>query len=604
VGQGEGRQAAGEDPVPADPVHLPARLHHHPRACRHTDRAVIPLTESRDRLIAFRPAILAIRWGTTGVGVVLAALSFQSGEGWTIAFCGLITAYTIFRTITPLQYVEDRKSLLAMIAEVLLPVTAVVLTGFWDSPFVFSLITSVIIAGFAKGFGFALRFAAASSIIVGASSLLNHHHNYRVAAQWTIELVLVALVAGYARRISGEADRQHTLALDRLGRLTDANTLLFALHKVAQTLPASLDLDEVLDQTMSRLHDLFDFESAAILLLDETEGAWLVARREGTRLPAKLVAADLPRPLRSTLTLRTCVEETNLLIQGGPGLAPSMYSGIYTVLPARGATIGLVSLEHTEPGHFSARDVDLLNGFAEPAALAIDNARWFARLRTVGADEERTRIARDLHDRIGQSLAYLAFELDRIVKNDGKGDDVGGALDQLRSDVRGVIREVRDTLYDLRTDVTDSIDMLTVVDMFLQRVRDRSGLEITLRSDSSGRLPILQEREMFRIVQEAVVNVERHARASHITVTWQCDGNRAYLEVSDDGTGFPVGRAGRLDSYGILGMRERASSIGALLDVSSAVGSGTRVRVSLTPAGGEERRRRPARAPLEMGRTA
>src|SRR4029077_17819313 len=135
--------------------------------------------------------------------------------------------------------------------------------------------------------------------------------------------------------------------------------------------------------------------------------------------------------------------------------------------------------------------------------------------------------------------------------------------EQLRSDVRGVIREVRDTLYDLRTDVSDSIDMLTVLDQFLKRVRDRSPLEVTLRSDESGRLPILQEREMFRIAQEAVVNVERHAGANHITVTWQCTGASAYLEVADDGTGSPVGKAGRLDSYGILGMRERASSIGA-----------------------------------------
>jgi signal transduction histidine kinase len=507
----------------------------------------------------------------------------------------------MYRTTKPLEYHDDRASLLNVLFEVALPVLACVSTGYWDSPFVFSLITAVIIAGFARGFAFGLRVALASALAVGIPNLLTGHHNYRVAAQWTVELLLVAVVAGYARRISGEADRQHSIALDRLGRLADANTLLFSLHRVAQTLPASLDLDEVLDQTISRLKDLFDFEAAAVLVLDETDRNWLVVRREGTRLPPKISMSELPPPLRSAINVRTCVGESNLLVRGGPGLAPSMYSGLYTVLPARGATIGLVALEHTEPGHFTARDVELLNGFAEPAALAIDNARWFARLRTVGADEERTRIARDLHDRIGQSLAYLAFELDRIVKNDGKGDDVGASLDQLRSDVRGVIREVRDTLYDLRTDVSDSIDMLTVIDMFLQRVRDRSGIDITLRSEASGRLPILQEREMFRIAQEAVVNVERHAHASHITVTWQCDGGSAYLEVADDGTGFPVGKAGRLDSYGILGMRERASSIGASLDVLSTVGAGTRVRCSVAPMTAERRTRARVAEPEPAG---
>ena len=78
----------------------------------------------------------------------------------------------------------------------------------------------------------------------------------------------------------------------------------------------------------------------------------------------------------------------------------------------------------------------------------------------------------DLHDRIGQSLAYLAFELDRIVKSDGRGDTVGPSLEQLRSDIRDVIREVRDTLYDLRTDVSEDHDILSVLNLYLQRVRE------------------------------------------------------------------------------------------------------------------------------------
>ena len=81
-----------------------------------------------------------------------------------------------------------------------------------------------------------------------------------------------------------------------------------------------------------------------------------------------------------------------------------------------------------EPNHFDRRDVELLSGYVEPAALAIDNARWFSRLRTVGAEEERNRLARDLHDRIGQSLAYLAFELDRLIRANERGDDVAPEL--------------------------------------------------------------------------------------------------------------------------------------------------------------------------------
>ena len=101
---------------------------------------------------------------------------------------------------------------------------------------------------------------------------------WRETVQWTAELVLVAMIAGYARRVTGEVDRQHTMALDRLGRLTDANLLLHSLHSVTQTLPASLDLDDALDTTVGRLRDLFDFDGAVVFLLDETDHMWVVAR--------------------------------------------------------------------------------------------------------------------------------------------------------------------------------------------------------------------------------------------------------------------------------------------------------------------------------------
>jgi signal transduction histidine kinase len=265
----------------------------------------------------------------------------------------------------------------------------------------------------------------------------------------------------------------------------------------------------------------------------------------------------------------------------GPGISPMSSSGLYTVLPARGAIIGLLAVESRRPRAFSTRDIELLNGFVEPVALAIDNARWFSRLRTVGADEERTRIARDLHDNIGQSLAYLAFELDRIVDRD-EPDDVKPALDQLRHDLRGVIGEVRDTLYDLRTDVSEGTEIGAVLEQFASRLAQRTELDIRVYCDQGGaRLPILQEREMWRIAQEALVNVERHAKAKAAAVRWRCDGEAAALEVADDGQGFPAGKAGRLDSYGMMGMRERASSIGATLEIHTEEGRGTVVRCFL-----------------------
>ncbi len=541
------------------------------------------LADDVDRLGPFAPAVLAVRWGTTVLSTALAFPAFIEADWSTVGWCGAIIAYTILRTIQPLRYTGDTRSLVRVLVELVLPIVAVVSTGYWDSPFVFSVLTGITIAGFARGFGFGLRLAAVAAAAVSLPALSQAAWDGttgRLCAQWTAILLLVALVAGYARRISGEADRQHSVALERLGRLADANTLLFSLHRVAQTLPASFDLDDVLDTTVTRLRDLFDADALGILVADDTDGQWLVMRRHGVRLPDSIAHEDLPGVLREVVGSGDVSTAPNLLLGGGPGLAPSMASGLYAPLRARGATIGLVAVEHGVSHRFTQRDVELLGGFVEPAALAIDNARWFARLRTVGADEERTRIARDLHDRIGQSLAYLAFELDRIVDSQERGDDLAPALDQLRNDVRGVIGEVRDTLYDLRTDVSEEQALGPILESFAQRVAERSGLAIEVHCDQD-RLPLLQEREMWRIAQEALVNIERHAEASQARVVWRCNGRSAALEVLDNGKGFPPGTSGRFDSYGILGMRERASSIGATVEVASAVGRGTRVRCLL-----------------------
>lgn len=534
-----------------------------------------------DRVAGFKPAILAIRGGTTVISIVLAAPAFVDRDWTVIAWCAVIAVYNIVRLAFPIRYVTtDRSSLLWVLLEVALHVTAVVATGYWASPLVFALITAVMVAGFARGFGFALRVGLASAMAVSIPAVVGTEPGseaWREAFQWTGELVLVAMIAGYARRVTGEVDRQHTLALDRLGRLADANLLLHSLHRVTQTLPASLDLDDALDTTMGRLRDLFDFDGAAVFLLDETDHMWVVTRSDGPR-PAPTYRTDaLPVAALESIEGRRPVL-VDRLMPDSPGIAVEMSSGLYAPLLARETVLGLIALEHRDSHHFKRRDEELLHGFMEPAALAIDNARWFSRLRTVGADEERTRIARDLHDRIGQSLAYLAFELDRIVKANGKGDDVTGHLDRLRSDVRGVIGEVRDTLYDLRTDVTDDKDLAHILGEFLDRVKARSNLDIRLDAQVNGRLPLLQEREVWRIAQEAVTNVERHAHASKVAVTWRCDGTRGVLIVADDGRGFPAGRSGRLDSYGIIGMRERAASVGAALEISSEVGVGTTVR--------------------------
>ena len=534
----------------------------------------------------FNQIVFGVRLATTAVALALVVSPATNHGFGTYVWAAVVTTYNIFRLLQPLRGNDDLASVARVLVEVALHALAVTFTGAWSSPFVFPLLTAIIVAGFARGIWPALRGSVATAVAVSTVQVVSQADGPNVwvtNAQWTLFLVLVGVMSGYARRVLGEARTSHTLAMTRVEHLADANRLLSSLHTVAQLLPASLDLDEVLDSTMVRLRELFGYDAAALLLLDETDGSWRVARWDGHRLPSTLTPGELPIVLQQAQVERA-VRTVPSLIELGGGLIPKMISGCYGVLTARGNLTGLVVMESAAAGAYSGRDGDLLRGFIEPAALAIDNAQVFTRLRTVGADEERTRIARDLHDRIGQSLAYVAFELDRLLKTYERGEDVGPSLQRLRGDVRGVIGEVRDTLYDLRTDVSEEQDFVQTMEAFLERVRERSNIRARVVAQVSGRMPLLPERELWRIAQEAVINVERHAKASSVSVTWRTDGRRVELEVVDDGVGFPSGKAGRLDSYGILGMRERAASIGATMEISGAEGRGTVVRCRLDAA--------------------
>jgi signal transduction histidine kinase len=531
---------------------------------------------------SFSEAILAVRWGTAAISLALASPGIADGDGGTLVALGALVAFTAYRTIRPLRDAGDTRFIVQLLIEAAVSVLVVASTGYDESPLLFSLLAPAALAGFARGFSFGIRAALLLVAVLAVPWVVGDHHrgHGRTGLQWAGEIVLVAVVAGYARRISGEADERRDAALDRLGRLSDANVLLFQLHQVTQTLPASLDLTEVLDTTLDQLRELFPATGAAILLRDEADGAWHTVRRHGLQAAPTHADDALPGPLARTVAVRSTAHVDDLAVTG-PGLDPVSRSGLYGVLMARGATIGLIALEHGVDSGFRERDAEMLTGFVDPAALAIDNARWFGRLRTVGADEERARIARELHDRTGQSLAYVAFELDRITKQARRGAETVDSLDALRGDVRKVVGELRDTLYDLRTDVTASDGLASTLTGFLTRVGERSGLVVDLKADESARLPLPRERELWRIARDAITNVERHANASRLEVIWRCDGTSADLQVADDGGGQTSADGGTLGAPLLASLRERAAGIGATVAVVTEPGQGTRVRCTL-----------------------
>lgn len=528
-----------------------------------------------------------LRWGTLAVALSSAlARRLIVGRPALAVWIGILAGYAAWRSFRPLS--EDGRSaapgLLLVLVEVALPAAAVATTGSYDSPLVFCLLAAVVAAGLTRGFQISIIAAVAAAAGIAVPAAVGARSapgpSLQTTAQWLVELLLVAVVASWARLRFGQAERRHSLALHRLTRLEQANALLAALHRVAQSLPASLDLDDALSSTLSGLRDLARFDLMIVLVFEPTTSSWTVGAAEGTRLSGALVTEELPGALRRAIEDARSVLVEDFEPAGDHGLGSASRAGVYAPLLARGTLVGAIAIEHHHPGHFGPQDLEMMSGFAEPVALALDNAKWFRRLRTLGAAEERTRIARDLHDRLGQSLAYLAFELDRITTR-SEQETVTADLQRLRGDVRSAVTEMRETLYDLRTDVSEDRGLVETLAGFLGRVADRSGLEVHFEHRDQGRLPLPQERELWRVAQEAVANAERHSGARRLWVEWDCDGKRAQLEVRDDGEGFVAGAGGHGDAYGITGMRERADAIGARLEVDSGPGRGCMVRCRL-----------------------
>ena len=198
-------------------------------------------------------------------------------------------------------------------------------------------------------------------------------------------------------------------------------------------------------------------------------------------------------------------------------------------------------------------------------------------------EEERARIARDVHDHLGQTLTVLKMDVAEVRRRARSGgiDAVEERLTEMSSLIDSAVDDVRRVAAELRPLLLDEFDLVDAIRFYLDEIGRRAGLQCELVTADAVELPPERANAVFRILQEALTNVTRHAQATHVRVSLHADPQEVRLVVEDDGRGLPDAKLRRPGALGIIGMRDRAHLYGGDVVVEGNNGRGTTVTARL-----------------------
>jgi len=198
-------------------------------------------------------------------------------------------------------------------------------------------------------------------------------------------------------------------------------------------------------------------------------------------------------------------------------------------------------------------------------------------------EQEKSRIARELHDELGQSLTMLRMDVawcKAHVAPDAEG--FAGKFERMESLLKSTVAATRRIASDLRPLMLDDLGLVPALEWLVQNMSQRSSVHCTFSIDDPAlSLPPAQSTAVFRIVQEALTNIAKHANASQVEVSIRREGNAVHIRVHDDGVGFAVDDPRKPESFGLLGLRERISLLRGSANIESAPGAGTTIDISL-----------------------
>jgi signal transduction histidine kinase len=403
----------------------------------------------------------------------------------------------------------------------------------------------------------------------------------------------VVVLADWAAIAIDNARLYHDVAVRR-DDLERAVRGLEATAAIARAVGAETQLDRVLELVVKRGRALVDAHDVLIMLRDGDEliiaaGAGHVTIREGARLP--LAGSTAGEVLVEGRSRRTEDAEHDLRIPPEQlGVGPAS-NALLVPLLYRGQGLGVLAAFDRlsdEGGRFTRDDEQLLEAFAAQAATAVATAKSVEadrfRRSLAAAEAERQRWARDLHDETLQALAALRVHLSSAARLDDP-EAMRAAMREASAHLSDDIEALRSLISELRPPALDQLGLAPAVTSLAQRTAAANGLEVrtTIELPDDHRLLPDLETTVYRIVQEALTNVVKHAQAAVVDVSVRCDDGHIDVEITDDGVGIAPHQDENA-GFGIPGMRERVELAGGDLLIQARPLGGTSVRARLPTA--------------------
>lgn len=261
---------------------------------------------------------------------------------------------------------------------------------------------------------------------------------------------------------------------------------------------------------------------------------------------------------------------------------------IQAPLRAKDKVLGVLVIGSTEPNKFDEQDLRLLTLLANQAGIFLQNARLQQVTKQSAVLEERNRLARELHDSVTQVLFGLTLNLESAAGLMERRPERSAALITRAQEMAAeALAEMRSLIFELRPSALQEKGLAMALTNHVNLFRRRHELAVTLQITVEDRLDPEIELALYRVAQESLHNVTKHAKASHVTISYRAEPGAVTMTVADDGVGMTEPDPAQNQSFGLLGMRERVEAIGGTLSLRTAPGQGTTIQARIPLQGGE-----------------